>query len=164
MSCMSNNVVGCTILLSQYITKFNIRKILSKLLCSNSVKDGFSLARASMVILESPSSTTKSRPSSFAKHSALVAATTSTAITEKGSGNVSTIDATTCPFQSRIITPTPAWLSSLKTAPSKFTLRFGQGGSSHLRLWRVFVTLSGGLGATKWRKLVLVLQTSCMMH
>ena len=136
----------------------------SSIKCPYSVKDGFSLARASVVILESPSSTTKSRPSSFAKRKASLAATTSTAVAKKGSGNVLAIDTTTCPFQYRIITPTPAWLSSLKTMPSKFTLWFGQGGSVHLRLWQVFMTLSGGLGATERRKAVPVLQTSSMMH
>ena len=136
----------------------------SSIKCQYSVKDEFSLARAFMVILECPSSTTETRPSSFAKHKALVAATTSTAVIEKGNENISAIDVTTCPFQSQIITPMPARLSSLKIAPLKFTLRLCQGCSSHLRLWQVFVTLLGGLGAIEWRKAVLVLRTSCMMH
>nr|POE85916.1 hypothetical protein CFP56_23504 [Quercus suber] len=103
------------------------------------------------------------KPRSRASLSALEATMTSTAVTKKGNGNTSAMEATTLPFQSQIMTPTPACFSSRKIEPSKLSLRFGQGGSFHLMFRRSLVVLSGGFGGVARRWAVLVNRASCII-
>lgn len=119
--------------------------------------------RASIVVLESPSSTMDDKPKSRASLSTLEAARTSTVVTEKGNGNTSAMEATTLPFQSQIMTPTPTCFPSRKIEPSKLTLRFGQGGSFHLMFRRSLVVLSGGFGGVARRWAILVNRASCVI-
>nr|POF10962.1 hypothetical protein CFP56_74947 [Quercus suber] len=107
---------------------------------------GLSHKRASMVVFESPSSTMEVKAKSRASLRALPAAITSTVVIEKGKGNASAMEATTCPFQSQIMTPTPACYSPWKTTSSKLTLKFGQGGSFHLMFWWSLVVPPDGFG------------------
>ena len=59
---------------------------------------------------------------------ALAAAIASTRTEEHGNWTYSDKDASTCPWLSRIITPKPALLMSLKSAPSKLILSEFSGG------------------------------------
>lgn len=71
---------------------------------------------------------------------------TSIAMIEKGSWKLSAIEAITLPHPFRTITPTPARLSSLNTAPSKLTLSFDQGRGFQISRGRVWLGWSGGCG------------------
>ena len=71
---------------------------------------------------ESPSKTMRWKPHSKASSKALLAAITSTSITENGKRISCDRDAITRPASFRVTTPSPALLSPAKVAPSKFTL------------------------------------------
>ena len=93
-----------------------------------------------MTTFESPSRMMEDRPISWAKAKGQIVAIVSTSAIEMGRGTFFDKEAMTRPRLFRITIPIHASLESLKTAPSKFTLKTGGGGGDQL----TWVAVVGG--------------------